>query len=179
MVEKLEKAGLRSSIALTDPQIASMIRNYRKAGRETGGIYSLSELLLEQRRRTPSIFPTRELAQKIVAMSRQSPDGLVTYGELWSSCLPDRPWEGNNSRRIMANALSRVIAYCVDNNLPVMTVLVVRQSPRALSDDAIRNIYDESRQLGIDVGHEPRAFVERQRQSAIELSDKDLPLDRE
>jgi len=156
-----------------------MIDRYRGAGLVEGGKYPLRDLLLEQLRRKPALFPPRELARKIISSSRQSKDGLVTYGELWKAFLPHRPWEANNSRRIMANALSRVIAYCVDHRLPIITVLVVRQSPRLLSGDAIQNIYDESRQLGVDVGHDSAAFVEGQRIKALALSDAELPSDGE
>ena len=38
---------------------------------------SLSEILLEKRKRSPSVFGVREVAAKIVELSGASPDGLT------------------------------------------------------------------------------------------------------
>lgn len=160
---------------LTDKQIESVVARYRTAGLTEGGKYSLSDLLLEQRRRKPTIFPPRDVAQTIIEKSRSSPDGLVSYGEIWNAFLPDRPWEANNSRRIVADALFRVIGYCVENGLPILTVLVVRKSERRLSSEAVEHIYRESRELGVEVGGDPLAFVTREREKALQLSLRDLP----
>ena len=68
--------------------------------------------------------------------------------------------------RVVADSLYRVIHYCVTNDLPILTVLVVRSNNRKLSGDAVKNIYNECRDLGVDVGLDPDAFVQTQ----IELS---------
>jgi len=47
-----------------------------------------------------------------------------------------------------------------------LTVLVVRSSNRKLSSKAVENIFRECRELGVDVGLDPKAFVDKQ----IELS---------
>src|ERR1700686_3429055 len=111
---------------LTDDQLENFAANYRRSKRTEGGKYTLSEILLEQRRRSPSPFGTREIAAKILELARQSNDGFLTYGELWQSFRPDSPWLGNGTQRIVAHSLSRVIGYCVRHKLPIITVLVVR-----------------------------------------------------
>jgi hypothetical protein len=55
-----------------------------------------------------------------------------------------------------------VIYYCVTNRLPIITVRVVRANNRKLSDEAIANIYTECRELGVDVGLDPKVFVDNQ-----------------
>ena len=50
---------------LTDDQLEAFAANYSRAKKSEGGIYKLSEILLEQRRRSPSPFGTREVAAKI------------------------------------------------------------------------------------------------------------------
>ena len=104
----------------------------------------------------------REVAAKIIELAATSKDGLVTYGELWKAFSPNSPWEGHKNLRIVANSLYRVIYYCVTNQLPIITVLVVRANNRRLSDEAIANIYAECKELGVDVGLDPKAFVDNQ-----------------
>ena len=64
---------------LTDDQLDNMESNYRGAKKIEGGIYSLSEILLEKLRRKPSPFGVVEVARKIVELASISKDGLVTY----------------------------------------------------------------------------------------------------
>lgn len=162
---------------LNDKQLHSMISNYRSSGAVEGGRWPLSELLLEERRRKPTKFSPRDVAAAIVLLSRASPDGLVSYHDVWKTFLPDTPWRGNNPRRIMADALYRVIGYCVTHGLPILTVLVVRKSERRLSPEAIENIYRESRELGVEVGNDPIGFVAQEREKALSLSATSLPPD--
>jgi hypothetical protein len=162
---------------LSDQQLENMAANYRRSNRTEGGIYSLREVLLEQRRRSPCPFGTRELAAKILESSRASNDGFVTYGELWQSFRPHSPWSGHATQQIVANGLTRVLGYCVQNHLPMITVLVVRGENRQLSDAAVKNINDECKELGVDAGLNPRAFVEREieKSKAFARASHDLP----
>jgi hypothetical protein len=147
---------------LSDAQLDNLEANYRKANKTDGGIYPLSDILLEKLRRRPTAFGVVEVARKILELAKTSDDGLLTYGDIWKAFNPNTPWKANYSRRVVADSLYRVIHYCVTNHLPVLTVLVVRGSSRKLSPQAIQNIYDECRALGVDVGLEPKAFVEKQ-----------------
>jgi hypothetical protein len=161
---------------LSKKQLAAMIANYRSAGATQGGRWPLSELLLEERRRKPTAFSPRDVASTIVRISRTSSDGLVSYHDIWKAFLPDQPWRGNQPRRIIADALYQTIGYCVDHGLPVLTVLVVRKNERRLSPEAVQHIYRESRELGVDVGGDQMAFIEREREKARKLSIDALPL---
>jgi len=105
-------------------------------------------------------------ARTVRKLASASDDGLLTYGDIWNAFRPNSPWEGNKTQRILSNVLDRVIYYCVTNGLPILTVLVVRANNRKLSNEAIKNICSECRELGIDVGPDPMAFVNRE----IELS---------
>lgn len=162
---------------LTDEQLETMISNYRTRKVTEGGKWTLSTLLLEKRRRKPAIFPPRQLAEAIIRKTREAHDGLVTYGDLWKAFVPDRPWRGNNPRRIMADALYRVVGYCVSHDLPILTVLVVRASDRRLSPEAVANICHECRELGLRIGPDPELFVEQQRQRSLALNVAELPTD--
>ena len=55
-----------------------------------------------------------------------------------------------------------MIHYCVTNQLPILTVLVVRGSNRRLTSEAVNNIFNECKELGIDVGTNPKTFVDEQ-----------------
>lgn len=170
-------SGLMTAQKLSDRQLAAMIANYRTRGVSEGGRWSLSELLLEERRRTPTAFPPREVASAIIRLSKGSPDGLASYHDIWREFLPDREWKGNAPRKIMADALYRAIGYCVDYDLPILTVLVVRKQQRRLSPEAVLNIYNECRELGIDVGPDPEKFVEAERAKALSMTADSLPID--
>ena len=56
---------------LSDKDLDRFEASYRRANRTEGGKFSLSEILLEKRRRKPSAFSVREVAAKII-----SPDFL-------------------------------------------------------------------------------------------------------
>jgi hypothetical protein len=161
--------------AWDDRKIAQMIANYRRNGVSEGGVVPLSDLLVERLRRTKSDIDTVALAKAIVANAAVSTDGLTTYKELWTEFRPGEEWVGNKSQQIMGNALSRVVSYCVRHRLPILTVLVVQSGTRALDPKAITNIANDSRELGLDVGPDPSAFVDRQRDLAREVVVEAMP----
>ena len=148
---------------LSDEQLDAFESNYRKAKKTDGGKYSLSEILLEKLRRKPAVFGTRRVAAKIIELAQQSEDGLCTYGQIWSEFRPNTP----------SSSLGRVVHYCVKNNLPILTTLVVQTGTRRLSHEAIQNIYNECRELGVSVGSDP--FVRTQAELARRLALHDLP----
>jgi hypothetical protein len=152
---------------LSDDDLENFESNYRRAGKSEGGKYSLREIMLEKLRRKPAVFGTREVASKIVELAKQSQDGLCTYGQIWSAFRPGTPWEGHKTLAIVASSLGRVVHYCVTNRLPILTTLVVQTGTRALAPKAIQNIYNECRELGVDVGHDPEAFVKEQAELSL------------
>lgn len=154
---------------LTDRELINLENNYVAKALTTGGRFSLAEVRLEKLRRLPSQLDTVALAKRIVELARQSPDGLTTYGELWKSFHPDAEWKGNATQQILANALGRVVAYCVSEGLPIVTVLVVRTGSRKLSEEAIDNIYEEAVSLGVNAGNSAEEFVAQQTQLAMRL----------
>lgn len=156
--------------ALSDKQIDAFIENYIKRGVENGGKFSLAELRLERIRRSKSPFPARDTAMTIVELAQLTDDGLVSYKQIWEQFRPGKTWTGNAPRSEMAKALAQVIAYCADNDLPVLTTLVVRGDSRSHSEQAVENIYNEARSLGFDVGSDAKAFVEDQQAQARALS---------
>ncbi|MDA9478910.1 hypothetical protein XI03_31385 [Bradyrhizobium sp. CCBAU 65884] len=161
---------------LTDEQLDTFEANYRRVNKTEGGKYSLSEILLEKLRRKPTAFGTREVAAKILELARGSDDGLCTYGQIWSEFRPNAPWEGHKTLSIVASSLGRVVHYCVTNDLPILTTLVVQTGTRQLSEKAIQNIYNDCRELGVRVGPDPDAFVRKQVDLARALAISDLPI---
>jgi hypothetical protein len=147
---------------LSDEELERVKKRYLAAHKQEGGPFTLRDVLLEQLRRKPSAFGVVETARKIIELAAQSRDGFVAYGDLWKAFCPGVQWKANYSRRVVADALYRVIYYCVRNKLPILTVLVVKGDTRSLSEQAIHNIYDECKVLGVDVGLNPLEFVERE-----------------
>lgn len=155
---------------LTDKQLTNLEKNYAAKGLTEGGPFSLAEVRIEKLRRLPTTIDTVALAKRIVELARQSEDGLVTYGELWHFFNPNQEWKGNATQQVLANALGRVVAYCVTRRLPIVTALVVRTGSRKLSPEAVANIYREAKELGVDTGPEPQLFVEEQCDAARKLT---------
>ncbi|QIG97184.1 hypothetical protein [Bradyrhizobium sp. 6(2017)] len=160
---------------LSDEQLDTFESNYRKAKKTEGGKYSLSEILLEKLRRKPAVFGTRQVAAKIIELAQKSEDGLCTYGQIWSEFRPNTPWEGHKTLSVVASSLGRVVHYCVTNDLPILTTLVVQTGTRRLSHEAIQNIYHECRELGVSVGPDPEVFVRTQAELARHLALYNLP----
>ena len=128
----------------------------------TGGKYSLTSAILESHRRQSSEIEVSLLAKFIFERSKDSPDGLVTYKEIWEFFFPNKPWSGNHPRTVISNALYKVIFLCVSNSWPMITTVVVQTQSRKLSDDAKMNIFNEAKELGIDVGLNVDQFIAQQ-----------------
>jgi hypothetical protein len=146
---------------LTSEQVETMINNYRKKSVSIGGKFPLSALLLEQKRRVPSKFGGADVVKGIIDLAHQSTSGLVTYGELYKHLSGGLAWKGNATQSEMSRALDQGIHYCILNSLPILTVIVVRLNGK-LAPDAIQNIYNECKDLGLNVGSEPDKFVTQQ-----------------
>jgi hypothetical protein len=142
----------------SNEQIETLIGRYRDRGIVEGGKFTLSELLIEQKKRAPSRFGGAEVVKGIIELARRSVSGVVTYGELYHYLSDGLPWKGNATQRDMGNALERGISHCVENRLPVLTVLVIRQSG-SLSPEAVQRIYTEAKEFGLDVGLNADSFV--------------------
>lgn len=145
----------------TSEQIDTLVQRYRERGKTEGGKFTLPELLLEQKRRIPSKFGGDEVVRGIIALAGKSSTGLVSYGKLYNYLSGGLPWKGNATQGEMSRALDRGIYHCFQNSLPILTVVVVRQNGK-LAPEAIQNIYNECKELGIDVGISPTLFIETQ-----------------
>ena len=145
----------------TTEELEILVQRYREKGIKEGGKFTLAELLLELKRRTPSKFGGLEVVTGIIDLARKSATGLITYGELYNHLSGGLPWRGLATVSEMSRALDLGIHYCVQNSLPILTVIVVRQTGK-LTGDAVQGIYDECKELNVDVGISPETFVKRQ-----------------
>jgi hypothetical protein len=105
------------------------------------------------------------IAQKILELSEDSSDRLVTYLELWQAFRLGEVWD-LPSLKITSQWLSEAIRYCAERSSPIVTALVVQTSDRKLSEEAILAIFNESKALGVRVGLVPKAFAEGQQRRA-------------
>ena len=162
MISNLEKQAVSGSKSVHDlslEELQTMIQNYQRNKVAVGGIFTLAQLRLEEKRRAPSRFSGSEVVGGIIQLVRNSSDGLTTYGELYDLLSSGLRWKGNATQSEMSRALDRGIYYCAENSLPILTVLVVRQT-RKLGPEAVQNIYDECKGIGIQVGVSPEIFIE-------------------
>jgi len=69
-----------------------------------------------------------------------------------------------------------VIGYCVQHKLPIITVLVLGATWQ-LSAEAVHNIYEECKELGVETGPDPDAFVNDQTNKSRTMALHELPED--
>ncbi len=158
---------------LTDKELATLEQSLVE-GKAPGVQYSMADVRSEIQRRRPHDFDPRELASTILQQAHASPNGWTTYGAVWAAMTNNSPWVGNATQQRMASELGNVLAYCHQNNLPMLTTLVVQQGGE-LSERAINNICNECIRLGIDVGPDRRAFVEAEAKASRQIAAAQLP----
>jgi hypothetical protein len=161
-----DTAALKS---LTDVQLSRMVKNYEDQDVVTGGKWPLAELRLEQSRRGPSQFDPKDIVEAIIRLCGEADDHKVSYKAIWNAFRPDTPWQAFNSQKQVTNGLYKVGSYCVDQGLPMLSVLVVPSGTRVLTDEAARNIWAFALSLGVDAGPDARAYVAREAAKASDL----------
>jgi hypothetical protein len=160
---------------LSPDELKRFITNYEREQKTEGGIYPLSELLVERLRRTDTPRVPQDVFRFILESAAASPDGKTTYQDVWGFLHPGTPWKGNYSIKIVGSTLGAVIAYSVRHRLPIVSTLVVQSMTRRLSDRAVQNIYDECKSYGVDVGLVPGEFVARETERATQIDLTNLP----
>lgn len=160
---------------LTDDQLSIFIGRYRERKLTEGGVFTLAELLREARRRNGTGFNAPKIGTLILNLCQSSSDGFATYGELFERIYPGEKWIGHKSLGLITKALDSVITYCFENNLPVITVLIVNSANRQLTAEAKNNIYTVCRELGFDTGIDCEAFIKNQITRSLQLRNQELP----
>ncbi|NWK96694.1 hypothetical protein DM806_13695 [Sphingobium lactosutens] len=162
--------------AIKLPALKDLIERMRATSDTSKAVFTLAELLAEQHRREPVGFlPTVETAQTIIRLVRESPTGLTTYGAIWNAFRPDEPWHMHTSRQQVNNALDRVNFYCIRHGLPQIVTLVVNGTEKALTDQAKSNIFNASRERGMDVGLDRDAFIDKHQEMSRAIALETLP----
>lgn len=160
---------------LTDKQLETIKAHYRKAKKTEGGKYTLAEVLKEKLRRSGSVFSGKVVAAKILTQAQSSQDGLTTYGDLWDELYPDSKFSGHTSIKKIGRDLGAAVHYCIDHGLPIVTVLVVQKGNRKLSDEAVSNIFNDCRELGVNTGLVALDFIAQQKAKSLALHVSSLP----
>lgn len=154
---------------LTAHEIRTMIKNYDASGKVAGGKWSRAELALELDRRKPVVFPPKDLAMKILSLCRHSPDQRVSYGAVWLAYNPAPLPKGQGWVNKVTDALAVLGAWCVDNDLPILSTLVVNNTTRELKDAACENVWNYIKVIKGDTSSSAREFVDEQARLAMEL----------
>ena len=146
----------------SDQELFNLENNYISKNLTEGGIFSLYEIRLEILNRGTKEFSGKFIVEKIIELIKNSEKNLITYGALWESLNPGKPWKGNDSQRRVGKYLGKAVYYCIQNRLPIYTCAVVNGNTNALTEKAIQNIFNECTRLGMDTGPIPGNFVENQ-----------------
>ena len=160
---------------LSDRELANFIKSYEREGKAEGGKFTLGQLQVERLRRLPSEKAPHEVLKFVVQDAQKHSSGTTTYGRVWEFLRPGMPWQGNHSGKVVGNTLGTVIAYCIRNDLPLASTLVVQSGTGKLSDKAVANIYNEAKLYGLDVGLVPADFVRQEAERARKIGVNDIP----
>jgi len=133
----------------TDKELEALRNNYHNKGKTEGGPYTLPEVNRELLNRRASDMDGKTISEAIVKLATQNENGFTSYGELFKE-IHKKDFLGNNSQRIISADLDRAIHYCISENWPIVTTLVINQSENDLTPKAIENIYDSCRELGLE-----------------------------
>ncbi len=158
---------------LSAEELQNFIQNYREAGKKEGGKYSLAELNIEELRRKGKNYSGEDVVKTILKLSKNATDGLVTYKQVWSIFCPDREWKGHSTQNEVSNMLGSATHYCASRKaegFPIVTVLVVQQHSRKAKEEAIENIFNAARDLGIDTGHDAKTFYDAQMDASMKFA---------
>lgn len=111
---------------------------------------------------------TESIIAHMIVLSSKSPDGLMTYVDLWNALYPQTPWRGHGALHIIGKVMGRVTAHCVDQGLPILTTLIVQKGTRRMSEFAMKNVFAACKERGMKTDHvNAIAFCPHQQTEAI------------
>lgn len=150
---------------LSDEALDSLRANYERLGKTDGGIVPLATVLREKISRYPCEgHSPAGIVGRILALCRESDDRRTTYGALWTE-LTGRPLRQADIG-VLGRYLGHVGLYCADNGLPNLSVMVVNRQDRALSENAVANIWIWMRSNGVAVPDTAKDYVQQQAELA-------------
>ena len=146
-------------------ELENLRKNYLAKDKIEGGPHTLVEVNKELLNRKGSDLDGKDIVNAIISLTNNSPSGITTYGELFTK-IHNKKFIGNSSQSKISKDLDRVIYYCIQNELPIITTLVMRKNQEKLTEQAIQNIYDECKDLGVDVPASPDTFVKSEQEKS-------------
>ena len=153
---------------LSVQQLKNLIANYTDKGVTTGGGVPLDACQRELARRQDTDFGVAETFDAIIELAGASETGATTYKALHDRLSGGKPWKGNHTQQNLGNALGKVVARCVEEGLPVLTVLVLPQGG-TITPEAMANIHGEARRQGVNTALTPEDFYAEQFAAATRL----------
>lgn len=161
---------VRSIKEVSDADLAQLVKNYKKYDKVDGGIFPLSEIYIEQRHRLKTDYSAEQIFEKILECSLKNEDGFVTYLELWTEFY-GKPWKATHSVNVVMDMMGKVIGYCVDKKLPIVTTLIVRTANRKYTPKAADNIYSECKMLGMKISDvSAKEFCRLEKEKSLALA---------
>lgn len=158
---------------MTSQQLESLAQSIR-GGTARGVLFTLADVNAELVRRMPSTLDVRRIAATILDQAKKSPSRVTTYGDVWLE-MTGKAWRGNGPRAHMIKGLTKLIGYCHQHHLPMITVLVVSKQEGKLTDKAIAGICRDCESLGIDMGPDKAKYVKDEAEKSLRLTVENLP----
>lgn len=149
--------------------LTNLENNYLRMNKSEGGNYTLVEVRRELQRRQGGNYDGSTVFKKIIELASERATGFTTYGRLFSH-LHNKPWVGNGSQQLLNKDLGAVIYHCVQNELPIVTTLIIGGNQTQLTELAMQNIYDCAKHLGVkNMPSSAKAFVLDQQEKSLAL----------
>lgn len=145
---------------LSDDELNRMEENIRKAPSTFRGRFTLQDILAEKRRRLGRFAKAYD---QLLDAVRQSPDGRITYGEVFAIFFPNEVWHFRRSMQKIKALMDGIIQYAVAFGKPILTAAIVRSGSRKCTPRAKQNIFDRSRDLGYSPAFSAEALADLER----------------
>lgn len=134
--------------ALSPAKLENLIENYRKQ-KAVNGPYPLVEILRELDRRAAetrklgkAAYGLLELACFVIESCKSDPQRQVSYREVYEYFMGEAP-SYPFFFKVVADSLYEVTCHCYAYDLPFVSILVVQDGDRTLSDDAKQAFWDD------------------------------------
>lgn len=130
-------------------QLKTLAANFRRLNQTVGPHFTLADVLREIDLKEGTTFTIDGLANLAIQRALDDPAKKVSYREMYLAVHggpPPQGFVGNGWRIPLTNKLLELSEYCYAKGWPLISILVVNDSTRRLSEDAQAAFWDEWRE---------------------------------
>lgn len=156
-------------------KMVNLEANYRRLEKTEGGTYSLFEIETEKVRRRQSAHDGRDITSRLLRLAKESADGLVSFKELWDETYVGVTWSGQGCYSEIRKSIDAAAEYCLKNELPYVTALLVNDSTREHPNDGKTNMHETAIRYGRTVPDDVERFIAQEIVKSQNIEISELP----